>query len=254
MPTRLITFGISHYCEKARWALDWHGIPFEEVGWPPGPHIVLARRLGVRKSSLPILAADDALVQGSDAIFGWAEQHASGTRPSLQPAGELSRAQEIEARADSVLGVHVRRLFYSEVLPHQAHLAKRWLFLNTSAHHRFLGNLMWPVTRRAMISGMDTRPEAAPESRAVLEGELDWLDAMLAEGRPFLAGERFSRVDLTVASLLAPFARPQQAAVYSAMTLPPALVQDVERWRARPAMAWVNGLYEQYRNPGAASA
>jgi glutathione S-transferase-like protein len=32
----LITFGISHFCEKARWALDWHGIPYEEIGWPPG--------------------------------------------------------------------------------------------------------------------------------------------------------------------------------------------------------------------------
>ena len=29
---QLITFAASHFCEKARWALDWHGIAYEEVG------------------------------------------------------------------------------------------------------------------------------------------------------------------------------------------------------------------------------
>ena len=33
---RLITFAASHFCEKARWALDWHGIAYDEIGWPPG--------------------------------------------------------------------------------------------------------------------------------------------------------------------------------------------------------------------------
>jgi hypothetical protein len=23
---KLIVFGLSHFCEKARWVLDWHGI------------------------------------------------------------------------------------------------------------------------------------------------------------------------------------------------------------------------------------
>ena len=31
---QLITFAAFHFCEKARWALDWHGISYEEVGWP----------------------------------------------------------------------------------------------------------------------------------------------------------------------------------------------------------------------------
>ena len=29
---RLITFAASHFCEKARWALDWFGIAYEETG------------------------------------------------------------------------------------------------------------------------------------------------------------------------------------------------------------------------------
>ena len=52
---RFITFGISPYCEKARWALDWHRIPYREIGWPPGLHQILAKRCGAKSSALPIL-------------------------------------------------------------------------------------------------------------------------------------------------------------------------------------------------------
>jgi glutathione S-transferase len=246
--TRLITFGISHYCEKARWALDWHAIPFDEVGWPPGLHRNLARRLGAPGSSLPILIDGGTVIQGSGEIIDWAERQAPGGRPALAPGGDPAEAREIERRADEVLGVHVRRLFYAQVLTQYPHLAKPWLFLNTTVRHRLLGNLMWPMVRKVMIKAMDAGPEAAPDSRARLESELDWLDAKL-EKRPFLAGDRFSRVDLTVASLLAPLARPAEAVVYSAMALPPALVEDVERWCKRPIIEWVGRTYRAHRRP-----
>lgn len=49
---KLITFGRSHFCEKARWALDWHGIAYDEIGWPPGLHIILAKRCGAKAATL----------------------------------------------------------------------------------------------------------------------------------------------------------------------------------------------------------
>jgi hypothetical protein len=33
---RFITIGLSHYCEKARWALDQSGILYKEDAHPPG--------------------------------------------------------------------------------------------------------------------------------------------------------------------------------------------------------------------------
>ncbi len=59
----LITFGLSHFCEKARWALDWHGIDYEEVSWPPGPHQLLAKRCGAKYTSLPIVREGNKVVQ-----------------------------------------------------------------------------------------------------------------------------------------------------------------------------------------------
>jgi glutathione S-transferase len=108
---------------------------------------------------------------------------------------------------------------------------------------------MWPVSRSLMLRKFAIRPGAAAESRAKIEEELDWLDAKLADGRPYLAGDRFSRADLTVASLLAPFARPKEMPVYHAMPIPEPLSEDVRRWSERPVMRWVLTQYHTHRTP-----
>ena len=143
----------------------------------------------------------------------------------------------------------MRRLGYAETLRRFPHLVKPALFRNASSSHRLIGNLMWPLSRRVMMRMYDITPEAASESRAKLEAELDWLDTKLADGRPYLAGDRFSRADLTVASLLALFARPQEMPKHYEMPFPNALAADVERWRGRPAMRWVVAQYHAHRLP-----
>ena len=60
----LYLFGISHYCEKARWALEYLDVDFDISHVAPGLHIALAKKLGAPGSSLPILVADGQLVQG----------------------------------------------------------------------------------------------------------------------------------------------------------------------------------------------
>jgi hypothetical protein len=60
----------------------------------------------------------ETVVQGSGAIIDWAESKAQDRTRSLSPqTGNLAEAQEIERRADEVIGVHVRRLAYAELLP-----------------------------------------------------------------------------------------------------------------------------------------
>ena len=50
---RLITIAISHYCEKARWALDRAGITYVESAHVPLAHLVFTKAAG--GSSTPIL-------------------------------------------------------------------------------------------------------------------------------------------------------------------------------------------------------
>jgi glutathione S-transferase len=247
---RLVTFGISHFCEKARWALDWHGIDYDEISWPPGVHQILAKRCGAKETTLPILLNGDTVIQGSGAIIDWADRETRDSARRLTHADAL----EIEQRADEVIGLHVRRLAYAEMLPRLPHLAKPALFSNSSTAYRLVGNMMWPVTRRVMMRMYDITPNAASESRTKLEGELDWLDSVLSDGRRYLTGNRFSRADVTVASLLAPFARPEEMPVFHEMSVPDALAVDYERWGNRPVMRCVRTQYQNRRPRGSKSA
>jgi glutathione S-transferase len=107
--------------------------------------------------------------------------------------------------------------------------------------------MMWPVSWRVMMRIYDVRPGAAAESRAKLEEEFDWLDGKLADGRDYLAGDRFSRADLTVASLLANFARPRELSAQHCMPGSDVLAADGARWSKRPVMRWVTTQYEMHR-------
>jgi glutathione S-transferase len=240
---KLVTFSNSHYCEKARWALDWHGITYDEINWAPGVHLVLAKRCGAKGTSLPILLDDGAVVQGSGAIIDWADRQAQDPARLLT----LADARALEQRADDGIGVHVRRLAYAELLPRYPELVKPALFGKTSGLQRLVGNLMWPLSRRAMMRMHSSTAGAAAESRAIVESELDWLDSLLSDNRRYLAGDRFSRADITVASLLAFFARPREMPTYYDMPVPDALHADRERWRDRPITRWVVAQYQSHR-------
>ena len=243
---QLITFGISHYCEKARWALDWHGVGYDEIGWVPGFHAILAKWHGAKHTTVPLLLDGKRVIQGSGAIIDWADEQAQDRSRRLTFPGAL----EIERRADDGIGINARRLFYAEILPEAPFAIKPAFLVNTSLLHRLVGNITWPFTPRVIKKKYEIGPGAAQESRAKLNVELNWLDSLLADGRQYLAGGRFSRADIAVASLLAPLAPPEQIKTYHSLALPEALIADFERWKDRPIMRW---MAERYRTSRAAN-
>jgi glutathione S-transferase len=59
---------------------------------------------------------------------------------------------------------------------------------------------MWPIAWRIMMRRYEVGPEAAAESRAKLEEELDWLDTKLADGRAFLVSATLAQYQLALVS------------------------------------------------------
>ena len=242
----LYIFAISHYCEKARWALDHFGLAYRLKHVVPGLNRLLAKRLGAASGSLPFLAAADGPIAGSGAIIDWGERRRAADRASL--AGPVpAEVLAIERRLDQVAGIHIRRYYYSAALLSEPELVRPIFSRDLALVPRLAVMLGWSKIVPKMIAGMDLGPAQGAQSRDRLVGELDWLDGLLGDGRAYLCGERFTRADLTAASLLAPLINPPQHPTYAGLVIPPMLEQDIAQWRQRPALQWVRRVYADNR-------
>lgn len=235
----LLTLPPSHYCERARWALDQQAIVYDEERLAPGAHALRAKRLGASATSLPLLLlGDGSLCQGSDRILDWTGL--SGGDP------------EIERRLEQSTGPLIRQCLYAGLLHDKRSGIRDVLLRGTSRPQAIIGRLTWPLLRRAMIAGMNARPNVLPDLIGKVDRELDWFDRVLAERGDYLVGGEFGRADLTAASLLAPLALPQVEPVRSlsaGIRWPRSLAPFIAKLSDRPALKWVRHMYQFYRPP-----
>ncbi|MFT6710551.1 MAG: glutathione S-transferase [Arenicella sp.] len=112
---------------------------------------------------------------------------------------------------------------------------------------KVLLSLAWPKVRQKMINLMDLGFDQGLESQAIVEAEVDSLDSLLSDDRPFLGGDAFSRIDLTAASLLGPILRKRDYEVTQTAVLPPRLSRHVRQWAGRPIVSLINKVYQDFR-------
>ena len=72
MPNILITILISHYCEKARWALERAGLPWTERAHLQGWHYTPAMR-AARSKTVPVLIHNGGMLSESADILHWVD-------------------------------------------------------------------------------------------------------------------------------------------------------------------------------------
>ncbi|WP_407523598.1 glutathione S-transferase N-terminal domain-containing protein [Methylobacterium oryzisoli] len=229
---RLFVLAPSHFCERARWALDHAGVIYREVRCAPGPHALIAIRLGTG-TALPILNTGTQVIQGSDRILTWTG--ISGGDPDL------------EGRFERWVGPLVRRYLYSALLHHPSSKVREILLDGVPRPQALMGRLLWPLTRQRMIRGMEAWADARPGLERQVEAALDWFDAQVA-GRHYLVGGGFGRADITAASLLAPLARPAACPLYRHLSLPFAVEDALRGWRKRRSLFWVERIYAEHRH------
>ena len=118
---RLYTFNISHFAEKARWALDRTGIRYHERVLMPGPHILTIRRLRQGATSVPAIVDEGRAIQGSSRIIDYIDERYLEPDRRLTPAEpELQKESlELERWLDAEIGEAARRFFYHHALPHR---------------------------------------------------------------------------------------------------------------------------------------
>ncbi len=238
----LHVFLISHYCEKARWALDRCGIDYELNLLSPINHVKTARAIGAAGSGLPILQVGDETIQGSAQIVAWANQHSRSLELLIN-----DKSIALEERFDDLLGVHIRRWYYSESLIDCPEIVRPVFAEGSGLLGRLTLKLVWPKVVGVMIKRMDLGSEQELESKAIVETELEWLDTLVSDGRTFLVGDALSNADIAAASLIAPMFEPDKHPASSVFSLPTRVEQTVGKWKDRPFARYLTHLYQHYR-------
>lgn len=238
----LYQFPFSHFCEKARWAMDYKGPSYTVDNLLPGPHLKVIRKLA-RKSSVPVLVDDDVTVQGSTAIIDYLDQrYADNPLTPGDPALERE-AREWETFLDEEIGVALRAWFYYYILPIKKS-ALTFLLHDGPWYGAALYAFIFPKLRATMIRFMNINAENAELSEQRLVAALTRLEGVINDQK-FLVGDKFSRADLTACALLSPLVSPHPTieAVY-----PAPICAFRDRFAGRPVFEWVNEIYRDHRH------
>jgi glutathione S-transferase len=244
----LVTIPISHFCEKARWALDRAGVAYTEKR-----HVQLVHALAAKRTAggltAPALRTPEGTFSESAAILAYADEQLP-EHDRLYPADAALRAEvdALQERFDTVLGPEGRRWLYHEVFKDARHFAP-WNLAGVPAWERRAFPLVLPAAKVVLRRRLDISERTAARAAVRVDEELDFVAGLLSDGRRFLAGGRFTAADLAFAALAAPCVvppvygtpLPQLADMHAEMAA------AVARWRAHPAGRFALRMYDEQR-------
>lgn len=245
MALKLYQFAISHYCEKIRWALDFKELSYETVNLLPGQHVKAIRKLTGEASSVPVLAHDGQIVQGSARILDYLDE--TFPEQPLTPDNADFREQALawEHRLDQEAGPAIRCYSYHHFLQ-RPKIVVPMLAAGTPFYNRILLSLAFSRVDEVMRKWMKINEKTAEKSRQTMEGLLTELAGIYSK-QPFLVGDHFSRADLTAAALFAPMFQPPEYPV--PWPKPGRIPKDIKAWldQWQPQLQALEKIYADNR-------
>ena len=243
---RLITIGFSHYCEKARWAVDRMGVKYTEDSHAPLAHWPAALRASGQRT-VPVLVTDDGVFADSTDILKYADPFLpEAARLFPEEEGARREVMEVEEFVDREIGPRVRRWVYAWLLdePIMRPMFERAM---TPAERRMAPVLM-PVIVAGIRRGLKITPALRESQLEKIKTSFATLAPRLAE-RKFLAGDSFSAADLALAALAGPALGVENHPVEHPHpdSLPARMREQAEELRDTPVGRHVLELYRNER-------
>jgi glutathione S-transferase len=245
---RLLTIPISHFCEKARWALDRAGLDYVEERHLQGIHQFKARRAG-GGTTVPVLVTPEGVFPESEEILRYADDRLEEDR-RLFPVDDAERGEVValSRELDHGLGPDGRRLIYAHMLELKRPM-QRVNNQGVPAWEARAMSALWPLMKRWGRRHLGIGPDTVRVDRENVRRAFDGVAERLADGRPHLCGERFTAADLTFACLAAAVLAPPEYGVKLPQPgeLPEHIAHDVRAFREHPAGAYALELFRTER-------
>jgi glutathione S-transferase len=251
LPT-LWQIDVSHYSEKARWALAWKGVEHRRRSPVPGAHMAVALWLtrGAHYT-FPVLSIDGRRIGDSTAIVAALEERYPAAPLYPVDIAQRRRALALEEFFDEELGPYIRQLAWFEFGNDRESFAE--LMEQTAPK---------PIARFGRASAAYARtytalrfragdPAQAERARVKILAGLDRLEAELGDGE-YLVGDSFSVADLTAASLFYPLALPEEGPLRADSPSAKGFQAFREPLLERRGIVWVKEMFRRHRKPAKA--
>ncbi len=242
---RLVSMKVSPWSERAKWALDHHGLAYETIEHTPFLGERRLRKLVGNKGSratVPVLIVGQEVYGDSWDIALYADREGHGT--PLVPVRLADGIRKWNVLADESMaagrGLVVAALLASpgaleEAIPWAVPPSTRWLFR--------------PIARHAttwFAGKYELRLEDAAAQRALLCSTLETLRSALAKDAPYLLGT-FSYADIVMASCLHGICPVADRYVPLGSATRRAWTRDDLAADFADLLAWRDQLYERHR-------
>lgn len=253
LPT-LWQIDVSHFSEKARWALAHKGVEHRRRSPIPGAHMAIALWLTRgAQTTFPVLTLDGRHIGDSTAIVAALEERYP--EPPLYPAdlAQRRRALALEAFFDEELGPPIRLLAWHELGNDPERFQELMEATAPGPLAKTAGATAGYARAFTGIRFGARSPEEAERARAKVLDALDHLEQELGEGE-YLVGDSFTVADLTAASLFYPLVLPPEGPLPADQK--PA--RGMERFRKpleeRRGFKWVAEMFHRHRKPAKQAA
>jgi len=241
---KLLEFPHSHYCEKARWALDYKGILFQAVAIMPGFHIITVRRYGP-DNTVPVLLDDKEAIQGSSEIINYLEQKYPSNPLTPADIKERHACLDIENIMDKRLGENIRQVLYYRLLAYPDFI--RACFTNTMPLiKKMIFTLCYPLLRYKIYQTYVISSAKVEEARREFDIAMGEIEKRLKQ-KKYLVGEKFTRADLSVASMLSLLVMPPEHPLPWREIPDPKTKTFYDDYQDHPVAKWVATMYRDHR-------
>jgi glutathione S-transferase len=239
---------LSHYNEKARWALDYKRIAHHRQVL--GADYLIRAWRATGRGTLPILFLDKRAIGDSTHIIAALEERYP--EPPLYPRDVAVRqhALALEDYFDEQLGPALRAVIVTPLFRSDPGIALRVLTtgMPDKASQRLqpLGRI-FPAYYRFRHKIRDAKLEA---DRATVNAALDRIEQE-RQGRPYLIDDAFTIADLTAAAMLGVLLQPPEIQYPLGVELPRYLQDYRAALLRHSAMQWAANIYRLHRGSSA---